>query len=118
MPSSNDGITTVLNLAFRLPVTLSRKLMYRMVIFRFAQVHFESVNTVLLRKQNPDPVNYVLISGEAVVSMRKNTVVSAETTLMPHIPSMAAILCGLFAPVFETRLVGSAGCVKLVLWMH
>ncbi|XP_055329335.1 ATP-dependent RNA helicase TDRD9-like [Paramacrobiotus metropolitanus] len=70
---------------------------------RFVEPHRESVNTVLLRSVYPDPVDYVLVSTETVVSKRKNMVVCADTTLMPHVPGISALLMALNAPVVEMR---------------
>lgn len=67
------------------------------------QIQSESLNNVVLRKQKPDPVSYVLVSEEAVVTRAKNAVVALQTTLMPRVPAMAAMLSALFTPMMEVR---------------
>ena len=72
------------------------------------QIQSESLNNVVIRKQKPDPVDYVFVSEEAVVTRAKNSVVALQTTMMPHIPAMAAMLSALFTPVMEVRYFASS----------
>uniref|UniRef100_A0A7M4FDR4 ATP-dependent RNA helicase TDRD9 n=1 Tax=Crocodylus porosus TaxID=8502 RepID=A0A7M4FDR4_CROPO len=64
----------------------------------------ESVNSVIVHDTPADPFQQMLVAASLSVNATGSTMLLRETTFMPPIPGLPALLCMLFAPVIELRV--------------
>ncbi|XP_019375443.1 PREDICTED: putative ATP-dependent RNA helicase TDRD9 [Gavialis gangeticus] len=72
--------------------------------FRTISIDRESVNSVIVRDTLADPFQQMLVAASLSVNATGSTMLLRETTFMPPIPGLPALLCMLFAPVIELRV--------------
>ncbi|KYO45366.1 putative ATP-dependent RNA helicase TDRD9 [Alligator mississippiensis] len=72
--------------------------------FRTIWIDRESVNSVIVHDTPADPFQQMLVAAFLSVNATGSTVLLRETTFMPPIPGLPALLSMLFAPVIELRV--------------
>ncbi|XP_075282799.1 ATP-dependent RNA helicase TDRD9 [Opisthocomus hoazin] len=72
--------------------------------FRSACVQKESINSVIVRDAPEDPFQQLLVAAALSASTTGSAVILEETSLMPPIPGLLALLSVLFAPAIELRV--------------
>ncbi|XP_069494292.1 ATP-dependent RNA helicase TDRD9 [Ambystoma mexicanum] len=72
--------------------------------FRSVWIEKESINSVLVNDAPVDNFQRMLVSAYLSVNASGSTIMLRETSLMPNIPGLPAILSMLFAPVIELRI--------------
>uniref|UniRef100_A0A8D2JFG1 ATP-dependent RNA helicase TDRD9 n=1 Tax=Varanus komodoensis TaxID=61221 RepID=A0A8D2JFG1_VARKO len=65
----------------------------------------ESVNSVVIADAPEDSFQQILVAASITVNTTGSTILLKETSLMPHIPGLPALLSMLFAPVIDLRYV-------------
>ncbi|KAK9409401.1 putative ATP-dependent RNA helicase TDRD9 [Crotalus adamanteus] len=78
--------------------------MTRISRFRTILVEKESVNSVVVVDAPENPFQQILVAASISVNTTGSTMMLRETSLMPHIPGLPALLSMLFAPVIELRV--------------
>ncbi|XP_039224874.1 ATP-dependent RNA helicase TDRD9 isoform X2 [Crotalus tigris] len=78
--------------------------MTRISRFRTILVEKESVNSVVVVDAPENPFQQILVAASISVNATGSTMMLRETSLMPHIPGLPALLSMLFAPVIELRV--------------
>ncbi|XP_029140467.1 ATP-dependent RNA helicase TDRD9 [Protobothrops mucrosquamatus] len=78
--------------------------MTRISRFRTILVEKESVNSVVVADAPENPFQQILVAASISVNATGSTMMLRETSLMPHIPGLPALLSMLFAPVIELRV--------------
>ncbi|XP_062974563.1 ATP-dependent RNA helicase TDRD9 [Elgaria multicarinata webbii] len=71
--------------------------------FRTVLVEKESVNSVVVADAPEDSFQQILVAASITVNATGSTILLRETSLMPHIPGLPALLSMLFAPVIDLR---------------
>ncbi|GCC30391.1 hypothetical protein chiPu_0008842 [Chiloscyllium punctatum] len=71
--------------------------------FRNVWIEKESINSVSLNNAPEDTHQRMLIGASVSVNTSGSTIIVRETTLMPNIHGLPALICLLFAPVVELR---------------
>lgn len=72
--------------------------------FRCVWIEKESINSVLVNDAPEDNFQRMLVSASLSVNASGSTMLLRETSLMPNIPGLPAIIAMLFAPVIELRV--------------
>uniref|UniRef100_A0A670IA12 ATP-dependent RNA helicase TDRD9 n=1 Tax=Podarcis muralis TaxID=64176 RepID=A0A670IA12_PODMU len=67
-------------------------------------VEKESVNSVVVVDAPEDSFQQMLVAASVTVNATGSTMLLRETSLMPHIPGLPALLAMLFAPVIDLRV--------------
>ncbi|XP_069639430.1 ATP-dependent RNA helicase TDRD9 isoform X2 [Haliaeetus albicilla] len=78
--------------------------MTRVSRFRSAFIQKESVNSVVVHDTPEDPFQQLLVAASLSANAYGSTVILKETSLMPPIPGLLALLSMLFAPAIELRV--------------
>ncbi|XP_072346035.1 ATP-dependent RNA helicase TDRD9 [Scyliorhinus torazame] len=71
--------------------------------FRNVWIERESINSVALNNAPEDIHQRILIGASVSVNTSGSTIIVRETTLMPNIHGLPALICMIFAPVVELR---------------
>uniref|UniRef100_A0A8C3SJ18 ATP-dependent RNA helicase TDRD9 n=1 Tax=Chelydra serpentina TaxID=8475 RepID=A0A8C3SJ18_CHESE len=72
--------------------------------FRCIWIEKESINSVIFNNTPEDPFQKMLVAASVSVNGTGSTMLLRETSLMPPIPGLPALLSMLFAPVIELRV--------------
>ncbi|XP_044292607.1 ATP-dependent RNA helicase TDRD9 [Varanus komodoensis] len=86
------------------PYCLKFSSMTRGSKFRAVLVDKESVNSVVIADAPEDSFQQILVAASITVNTTGSTILLKETSLMPHIPGLPALLSMLFAPVIDLRV--------------
>ncbi|KAM6444997.1 ATP-dependent RNA helicase TDRD9 [Rhynochetos jubatus] len=78
--------------------------MTRVSQFRNTLIQKESVNSVVVHDAPEDPFQQFLVAAALSTNATGSTVILEETSLMPPIPGLLALLSMLFAPAVELRV--------------
>ncbi|XP_068959813.1 ATP-dependent RNA helicase TDRD9 [Petaurus breviceps papuanus] len=78
--------------------------------FRCVWVEKESINSVIISDAPEDLHQRMLVAASLSVNATGSAMLLRETSLMPHIPGLPALLSMLFAPVMELRVDQSGKC--------
>ncbi|NXD76848.1 TDRD9 helicase, partial [Halcyon senegalensis] len=78
--------------------------MTRVSQFRNAIIRKESINSVVIPDAPEDPFQQLLVAASVSANATGSTVILDETSLMPPIPGLLALLSMLFAPAIELRV--------------
>ncbi|XP_042655135.1 ATP-dependent RNA helicase TDRD9 isoform X2 [Tyto alba] len=78
--------------------------MTRVSQFRSAFIQKESINSVVVHGAPEDPFQQLLVAASLTTNATGSTVILEETSLMPPIPGLLALLSMLFAPAIELRV--------------
>ncbi|NXH77020.1 TDRD9 helicase, partial [Hydrobates tethys] len=89
--------------------------MTRVSQFRSAVIQKESINSVVVNDAPEDPFQQLLVAASLSANATGSTVILEETSLMPPIPGLLALLSMLFAPAIELRVDKSGKCFTGVL---
>ncbi|NXA46282.1 TDRD9 helicase, partial [Nothocercus julius] len=71
--------------------------------FRCAFIRKESINSVVVRDAPEDSFQQMLVAASLSVNATGSSLILEETSLMPPIPGLPALLSMLFAPAIELR---------------
>ncbi|XP_067847822.1 ATP-dependent RNA helicase TDRD9 [Heptranchias perlo] len=71
--------------------------------FRNVWIERESINSVALNNAPEDVHQRMLVAASVSVNTSGSTIIVRETTLMPNIHGLPALICMIFAPVVELR---------------
>ncbi|KAB0369475.1 hypothetical protein FD755_019480, partial [Muntiacus reevesi] len=83
--------------------------------FRCVWIEKESINSVIISDSPEDVHQRLLVAASLSVNTTGSTMLLRETSLMPHIPGLPALLSMLFAPVMELRVGQDGKCYTGVL---
>ncbi|NXJ92746.1 TDRD9 helicase, partial [Corythaixoides concolor] len=89
--------------------------MTRVSQFRHTFIQKDSINSVIVHDAPEDPFQQLLVAASLSSSATGSAVILEETSLMPPIPGLPALLCMLFAPAIELRVDKSGKCFTGVL---
>ncbi|XP_036607216.1 ATP-dependent RNA helicase TDRD9 [Trichosurus vulpecula] len=92
------------------PYELKCHSMTRISKFRCVWIEKESINSVIISDTPEDLHQRMLVAASLSVNSTGSTMLLRETSLMPHIPGLPALLSMLFAPVMELRVDQSGKC--------
>ena len=76
-------------------------------MFRSLRVDPNSVNCVAVDDEPQDPHDRLMVAGFVGLNPTGSSMMARDTTVMPLIPGLPAILSLLFCPVAEFRLVST-----------
>ncbi|GAB1297823.1 ATP-dependent RNA helicase TDRD9 [Apodemus speciosus] len=82
---------------------------------RCVWIEKESINSVVISDSPADLHQRMLVAASLSVNETGSTMLLRETSLMPHIPGLPALLSMLFAPVMELRVDRDGKCYTGVL---
>ncbi|XP_042302937.1 ATP-dependent RNA helicase TDRD9 isoform X2 [Sceloporus undulatus] len=85
------------------PYNVKFSSMTRVSRFRMVLVEKESVNSVVVSDTPENSFQQLLVAASVSVNATGSTMLLRETSLMPHIPGLPALLGMLFAPVIDLR---------------
>ena len=71
--------------------------------YRATKIEQDSVNSVAIDDEPHDPHQRMMIAGFVGLNPNGSSVIARDTTIMPLIPGLPAIITLLFAPVAELR---------------
>ncbi|KAF6352554.1 tudor domain containing 9 [Rhinolophus ferrumequinum] len=97
------------------PYELKCHSLTRVSKFRSVWIEKESINSVIVSDSPEDLHQRMLVAAALSVNATGSTMLLRETTLMPHVPGLPALLSMLFAPVMELRVDGDGKCYTGVL---
>ncbi|NXT83202.1 TDRD9 helicase, partial [Zapornia atra] len=83
--------------------------------FRNVHIHKESINSVVVYDTPEDSFQQFLVAATLSANATGSTVILKETSLMPPVPGLFALLSMLFAPAVELRVDESQKCFTGVL---
>nr|XP_020767519.1 putative ATP-dependent RNA helicase TDRD9 isoform X2 [Odocoileus virginianus texanus] len=83
--------------------------------FRCVWIEKESINSVIISDSPEDVHQQLLVAASLSVNTTGSTMLLRETSLMPHIPGLPALISMLFAPVMELRVDQDGKCYTGVL---
>ncbi|KAM6201049.1 ATP-dependent RNA helicase TDRD9 [Rhynchocyon petersi] len=86
------------------PYELKCHSLTRISKFRCVWIEKESINSVIISDAPEDLHQRMLVAASLSVNATGSTMLLRETSLMPHIPGLPALLSMLFAPVMELRV--------------
>ncbi|KAL8168900.1 UNVERIFIED_CONTAM: ATP-dependent RNA helicase tdrd9, partial [Gekko kuhli] len=86
------------------PYNLRVSSMTRVSHFRTVLVEKDSINSVIVDDSPEDSFQQILVSATIAVNSTGSTMLLRETSLMPRIPGLPALLSILFAPVIDLRV--------------
>ncbi|NXP73265.1 TDRD9 helicase, partial [Ramphastos sulfuratus] len=78
--------------------------MARVSSFRMVLIKKESINSVVICDALEDPFEQLLVAASVSANTTGSAVILEETSLMPPIPGLLALLSMLFAPAIELRV--------------
>ncbi|XP_022106993.1 putative ATP-dependent RNA helicase TDRD9 [Acanthaster planci] len=85
------------------PYEISFGSMTRVGRLRSTKVERDSVNSVALSNAPEEKYEKMMVAAHVGLNHAGNTLLARDTTLMPNIPDLPALICILFAPVMELR---------------
>ncbi|XP_048655391.1 ATP-dependent RNA helicase TDRD9 isoform X1 [Marmota marmota marmota] len=97
------------------PYELKCHSLTRISKFRCVWIEKESINSVIISDAPADLHQRMLVAASLSVNASGSTMLLRETSLMPPIPGLPALLSMLFAPVMELRVDGEGKCYTGVL---
>ncbi|XP_012868302.1 PREDICTED: putative ATP-dependent RNA helicase TDRD9 [Dipodomys ordii] len=97
------------------PYELKCQSLTRISKFRCVWIEKESINSVVISDAPADLHQRMLVAASLSVNATGSTMLLRETSLMPHIPGLPALLSMLFAPVMELRVDRDGKCYTGVL---
>ncbi|XP_045143979.1 ATP-dependent RNA helicase TDRD9 [Echinops telfairi] len=97
------------------PYELKCHSLTRISKFRGVWIEKESINSVIISDAPEDLHQRMLVAASLSVNATGSTMLLRETSLMPHIPGLPALLSMLFAPVMELRVDRDGKCYTGVL---
>ncbi|EGV94892.1 Putative ATP-dependent RNA helicase TDRD9 [Cricetulus griseus] len=97
------------------PYELKCHSLTRISKFRCVWIEKESINSVVISDSPADLHQRMLVAASLSVNETGSTMLLRETSLMPHIPGLPALLSMLFAPVMELRVGRDGKCYTGVL---
>ncbi|CAO2587500.1 ATP-dependent RNA helicase TDRD9 [Lemmus lemmus] len=97
------------------PYELKCHSLTRISKFRCVWIEKESINSVVISDSPADLHQRMLVAASLSVNETGSTMLLRETSLMPHIPGLPALLSMLFAPVMELRVDRNGKCYTGVL---
>ncbi|XP_006160134.1 ATP-dependent RNA helicase TDRD9 isoform X2 [Tupaia chinensis] len=97
------------------PYELKCHSLTRISKFRCVWIEKESVNSVVISDAPADLHQRMLVAASLSMNATGSTMLLRETSLMPHIPGLPALLSMLFTPVMELRVDGDGKCYTGVL---
>ncbi|KAL6044869.1 hypothetical protein STEG23_017040, partial [Scotinomys teguina] len=97
------------------PYELKCHSLTRVSKFRCVWIEKESINSVIISDSPADLHQRMLVAASLSVNETGSTMLLRETSLMPHIPGLPALLSMLFAPVMELRVSQDGKCYTGVL---
>ncbi|XP_036100810.1 ATP-dependent RNA helicase TDRD9 [Molossus molossus] len=97
------------------PYELKCHSLTRISKFRRVWIEKESINSVAISDSPEDLHQRVLVAASLSVNATGSTMLLRETSLLPHIPGLPALLSMLFAPVMELRVDRDGKCYTGVL---
>ncbi|KAM9201779.1 ATP-dependent RNA helicase TDRD9 [Dugong dugon] len=97
------------------PYELKCHSLTRISKFRCVWIEKESINSVIISDAPEDLHQRMLVAASLSVNATGSTMLLRETSLMPHIPGLPALLSMLFAPVMELRVDRDGKCYTGVL---
>ncbi|XP_030628475.1 ATP-dependent RNA helicase TDRD9 [Chanos chanos] len=77
--------------------------MFSVSQYRSVAIEKDSINSVLVNENPQDKYERLLVAGSVSLSSSGSKLMLKETTLMPHIPGLPALITMLFTPVMELR---------------
>ncbi|XP_049467979.1 ATP-dependent RNA helicase TDRD9 isoform X4 [Panthera uncia] len=86
------------------PYELKCHSLTRISKFRCVWIEKESINSVIISDAPEDLHQRMLVAASLSVNATGSTMLLRETSLMPHIPGLPALLSVLFAPAMELRV--------------
>ncbi|XP_008823752.1 ATP-dependent RNA helicase TDRD9 isoform X2 [Nannospalax galili] len=86
------------------PYELKCHSLTRISKFRCVWIEKESINSVLISDSPADLHQRMLVAASLSVNETGSTMLLRETSLLPHIPGLPALLSMLFTPVMELRV--------------
>uniref|UniRef100_A0A673V8U2 ATP-dependent RNA helicase TDRD9 n=1 Tax=Suricata suricatta TaxID=37032 RepID=A0A673V8U2_SURSU len=86
------------------PYELKCHSLTRISRFRCVWIEKESINSIVIGDAPEDLHQRMLVAASLSVNATGSTMLLGETTLMPHIPGLPALLSALFAPTMELRV--------------
>ncbi|XP_076984509.1 ATP-dependent RNA helicase TDRD9 isoform X3 [Tamandua tetradactyla] len=92
------------------PYELKCHSLTRISKFRCIWIEKESINSVIISDAPEDLHQRMLVAASLSVNATGSTMLLRETSLMPHIPGLPALLSMLFAPVMELRVDQAGKC--------
>ncbi|XFG12231.1 hypothetical protein AB1E19_015855 [Capra hircus] len=110
----NPNCKAVLHGPFN-PYELKCHSLTRISKFRCVWIEKESINSVIISDSPEDAHQRLLVAASLSVNTTGSTMLLRETSLMPHIPGLPALLSMLFAPVMELRVDQDGKCYTGVL---
>ncbi|XP_075386945.1 ATP-dependent RNA helicase TDRD9 [Tenrec ecaudatus] len=97
------------------PYELKCHSLTRISKFRGVWIEKESINSVIISDAPEDLHQRMLVAASLSVNATGSTMLLRETSLMPHIPGLPALLSMLFSPVMELRVDRDGKCYTGVL---
>ncbi|XP_012579883.1 PREDICTED: putative ATP-dependent RNA helicase TDRD9 [Condylura cristata] len=97
------------------PYELKCHSLTRVSKFRCVWIEKESINSVIISDTPEDLHQRMLVAASLSVNATGSTMLLRETSLMPHVPGLPALLSMLFAPVMELRVDRGGACYTGVL---
>ncbi|XP_006839667.1 PREDICTED: putative ATP-dependent RNA helicase TDRD9 [Chrysochloris asiatica] len=97
------------------PYELKCHSLTRISKFRCVWIEKESINSVIISDAPEDLHQRMLLAASLSVNATGSTMLLRETSLMPHIPGLPALLSMLFSPVMELRVDPDGKCYTGVL---
>ncbi|XP_053451665.1 ATP-dependent RNA helicase TDRD9 isoform X3 [Nycticebus coucang] len=97
------------------PYELKCHSLTRISKFRCVWIEKESINSVIISDAPEDLHQRMLVAASLSVNATGSTMLLRETSLMPPIPGLPALLSMLFAPVMELRVARDGKCYTGVL---
>ncbi|XP_030890101.1 ATP-dependent RNA helicase TDRD9, partial [Leptonychotes weddellii] len=97
------------------PYELKCHSLTRISKFRCVWIEKESINSVIISDAPEDLHQRMLVAASLSVNATGSTMLLRETSLMPHVPGLPALLSALFAPVMELRVDQDGKCYTGVL---
>ncbi|KAM5274365.1 ATP-dependent RNA helicase TDRD9 [Ctenodactylus gundi] len=97
------------------PYELKCHSLTRISKFRSVWIEKESINSVIISDTPADLHQRMLVAASLSVNATGSTMLLRETSLLPSIPGLPAILSMLFAPVMELRVGPDGKCYTGVL---
>ncbi|XP_038074406.1 ATP-dependent RNA helicase TDRD9-like [Patiria miniata] len=85
------------------PYEFSFGSMTRVGRLKATKVERDSVNSVALSSAPEEKFDKMMVAAHVGLNHAGNTLLARDTTLMPNIPDLPALVCMLFAPVMELR---------------
>ncbi|KAM8783555.1 ATP-dependent RNA helicase TDRD9 [Rhynchonycteris naso] len=97
------------------PYELKCHSLTRVSKFRRVWIEKESINSVAISDNPEDLHQRALVAASLSVNATGSTMLLRETSLLPHVPGLPALLSMLFAPVMELRVDRDGKCYTGVL---